>query len=52
MATDSEKEMYLRQAIDAARKAVEYLDQKATGIAKTELLNAAAAIEKLHKLAA
>jgi len=52
MATNIEKEMYMRQAKDAARKAVEYLEMHATGAAKAELLNAIAAIEKVHKLAA
>jgi len=36
-------------AREAARKAVEHLEAHATGMAKTELLNAVAAIEKLHK---
>ena len=47
-----EKELYISQAKEAARKAVECLEMQATGAAKAELLNALAAIEKLHKLAA
>ena len=47
-----EKEMCMCQAKDAARKAVEYLEMQATGAARAELLNALAAIEKIHKLAA
>ena len=52
MATNIDKEMCMRQAKDAARKAVEYLEMQATGAAKLELLNAITAIEKVHKLAA
>jgi hypothetical protein len=52
MATNIEKEMCMRQAKDAARRAVEYLEMQATGAAKAELLNAIEAIEKVHKLAA
>jgi cellobiose-specific phosphotransferase system component IIA len=52
MATSIEKEIWMGQAKDAARKAVEYLEMQATGAARAELLNAVAAIEKLHKLAA
>jgi hypothetical protein len=51
MGTEIEKEMCMRQANNAARKAVEYLEMQATGAAKAELLNAVAAIEKIHKLA-
>lgn len=52
MATDIDKELCMRQAKDAARKAVEYLEMQATGAARAELLNAVGALEKLHKLAA
>jgi hypothetical protein len=52
MATEIEKEVCLRQAKDAAQKAVQYLEMHATGAARVELLNAVAAIEKIHKLAA
>ncbi len=52
MATNIEKEVCMRQANNAARKAVEYLEMQATGAAKAELLNAIAAIEKVYKLAA
>jgi hypothetical protein len=52
MATNIDKEMCMRQANNAARKAVEYLEMKATGAARAELLKAIEAIEQLHKLAA
>ena len=52
MATNIEKEVCMRQANNAARKAVEYLEMQATGAAKAELLNAIAAIETIHRLAA
>ena len=39
----------MRQAKDAARKAVEYLEMQATGAARAELLNAVEAIERLIK---
>jgi hypothetical protein len=47
---ESTKEMYLRFAKDAARRAVEYLDMHATGAAKAELLKALAELEKIFKL--
>jgi hypothetical protein len=51
MAIETEKEMCLRQAKDAAQKAVEFLEMRAVGMAKAELLNALAALEKVYKLA-
>lgn len=45
-----EKELCAQQAKTAANKAVEYLETGATGLAKQELLNAVAAIEKLHQI--
>ena len=47
---DFEKELCMRQAKDAARKAVEYLEMQATGAARAELLKAVAALEKLAKV--
>jgi hypothetical protein len=52
MATTTEKEIWMLQAKAAADKAVNYLEMKATGAAKAELLNALAEIEKIHKSAA
>lgn len=52
MATDSDKELCMYQAKEAARKAVEFLEMRATGAARAALLEAVAAIEKLHMWAA
>ncbi len=47
-----DKDTLLRWAQEAARKAVEYLEMRATGAARAEMLKAVELIEQVHKSAA